>query len=183
MSHRPLITALLFQGGLIIAALVLAVPFGLTPWREIHFSTPAVALGAAATVPLLAGLLLLPRGRWQWADHLVEVVEGLLRSLFTGALPGAVLLVSLLAGVGEELLFRGVLQDGLMQLSPTWLAVAMASLLFGLAHAVSLAYFLIATLIGLYLGLLYLHADNLLAPMLTHALYDWLAIHYYLKRR
>lgn len=183
MPDRALIAALVFQGGLIVLAVVLALIFGLSPWTGLTFDAQTLLFSGLATLPLVAGLVLIPRGRWGWADRLVEQVESLLHVLFRKAWPGAVVLVSALAGIGEELLFRGVLQDGLAAWLPPWLGLALASMLFGLAHAVSLAYFLIATAIGMYLGGLYWYSDNLVVPILTHALYDWLAIHFYLRRR
>lgn len=102
--------------------------------------------------------------------------------LFEHARPGAVVLVSLLAGVGEELLFRGVVQAGLVSPLTPFGAILIASVLFGAAHAVSLSYWVLATLMGIYLGLLYHWTGNLLVPIVVHALYDWVAIHFYLRR-
>ena len=92
------------------------------------------------------------------------------------------MLVSALAGIGEELLFRGVLQAGLSEAWSPMAGIVVASLLFGAAHAVSLSYLVLATLMGLYLGLLYHLTGNLLLPIIVHALYDWIAIHFYLRR-
>jgi hypothetical protein len=39
----------------------------------------------------------------------------------------------------------------------------------------------IATLIGAYLGVLWLAAENLLAPITTHAVYDFVALVYFLR--
>lgn len=137
----------------------------------------------AATAPLLALLLLLPRVRhWRWVEDTLGFVEQVLVPLFRGAPFGAVALVSILAGVGEELLFRGVLQDGLALKFGIAPALVTASLIFGLAHFITPAYFLIATAMGAYLGLIYHFTDNLLIPVIVHALYDWIAIHYYLRR-
>lgn len=102
--------------------------------------------------------------------------------LFRRTRPGAVVLVSALAGIGEELLFRGVIQAGLVAWLTPASGIVIASLLFGLAHAVSFSYLVLATLMGLYLGLLYHWTGNLLVPILVHALYDWVAIRYYLHR-
>jgi len=85
-------------------------------------------------------------------------------------------LLSVLAGVGEEALFRGVLQTWLVQhvgIYPGWI---LASIAFGLAHYVNRAYAIVATLIGLYLGWLYLVSGNLLLPVIAHALYDFVAL-------
>lgn len=175
-------TALLFQGGLLVLGLGLAFLFGLQPWRNAEVSWSVLALSAAATLPLAMSLLALPQGRWRWADELTGLVRDFLRLLFRNARPGAVILVSLLAGVGEELLFRGVVQGGLTEVWSPAIAIVIASGLFGAAHAVSFSYWLLATLMGLYLGLLYHWTGNLLIPVIVHALYDWIAIRFYLRR-
>jgi len=72
------------------------------------------------------------------------------------------------AGVAEELLFRGVLQE-LWGLWP-------ATLLFGLAHALTPTYFLLASAMGWYLGWLFVDTGNLVVPILVHALYDLWAL-------
>nr|WP_239056945.1 CPBP family intramembrane glutamic endopeptidase [Wenzhouxiangella limi] len=92
-------------------------------------------------------------------------------------------MVALLAGVGEELLFRGVIQGGLDGVIGPWPALALASLLFGAMHALSRAYFVLATVMGLYMGLVYLWTGNLLIPILIHFLYDWVVLRYYLASR
>lgn len=183
MSSRPLTSALLFQGGLIVLAVGLAFVFGLRPWRDIEASWAGAAISLAATLPLAAGLVALSRARWQWADDLTRLVRHFLGVVFRNARPGAVVVVSALAGIGEELLFRGIVQAGLAGLSSPAIAIAVASLLFGVAHAVSFSYLVLATLMGLYLGLLYHWTGNLLVPMIVHALYDWFAIRFYLRRR
>ncbi|WP_376693388.1 CPBP family intramembrane glutamic endopeptidase [Wenzhouxiangella sp. EGI_FJ10409] len=136
----------------------------------------------AATLPLAASLLALPAERWRWAEELTRLVRRFVAVLFRRTRPGAVVLVSALAGIGEELLFRGVIQAGLVAWLTPASGIVIASLLFGLAHAVSFSYLLLATLMGLYLGLLYHWTGNLLVPILVHALYDWVAIRYYLRR-
>lgn len=74
--------------------------------------------------------------------------------------------ISLLAGVGEELLFRGILQAKI--------GLPAASLIFGALHSLSWAFFAIATLMGAYLGQVYISTGhNLAAPIIIHALYDF----------
>jgi hypothetical protein len=54
--------------------------------------------------------------------------------------------------------------------------VGIAALLFGVAHWLTMSYAVFATLIGVYLGILFLFTENLLAPIVTHALYDVVAL-------
>jgi membrane protease YdiL (CAAX protease family) len=91
-------------------------------------------------------------------------------------------MISLAAGLGEEALFRGVLQSVLTQAFSPSVGLVAASLLFGFAHCVTRAYVVFATLFGLYLGWLTIINDNLLAPIVAHTLYDFAALKYLVKR-
>lgn len=84
--------------------------------------------------------------------------------------------VALLAGFSEELLFRAVLQAWMLQWGPL-VGLLLSNLLFGLAHAITLLYAILAGLLGLYLGALFQFGGdgNLLVPTLSHALYDLVA--------
>ena len=87
-----------------------------------------------------------------------------------------------LAGVGEELLFRGVLYEGLVPFHP-WLALIVANVAFGMLHALSWNYFLTSTMIGFGMHALAGISEprNLLAPMIAHGVYDLVA--FFLLRR
>jgi membrane protease YdiL (CAAX protease family) len=89
--------------------------------------------------------------------------------------------IAALAGLGEEALFRGVLQGAFTLWWGFGPALAAASLLFGMAHAVTPAYAVLAALMGAYLGWAWYATENLLVPVLIHALYD-LAVLLYLLR-
>lgn len=182
--NRPLIAALVFQGAIIPFALLLALLFGLSPWNDMWIDSKALSITLLATVlPLvLAGWL--SRQLYAWVRRLLDKVHQVLDLLFRGnSSQWAIIAVSLLAGFGEELLFRGVIQAGLEQLTGTATGLVLASLIFGLLHAITPAYFILATIMGLYLGLLYQLTGNLLIPCLVHALYDWAAITWYLRGR
>lgn len=78
------------------------------------------------------------------------------------------LLLGLLAGIPEEILFRGAMQ-------PAW-GLLLASVIFGALHAISFAYFLYATGAGLLLGLLALWRAGLWAPIAAHTVIDLLML-------
>lgn len=85
------------------------------------------------------------------------------------------LIISLCAGLGEELFFRGLVQ--------TELGLFAASALFSLLHFGSAvrSYLLVAliyAIIGLYFGWLALCFNSLWVPIAAHALYDYLALAY-----
>jgi uncharacterized protein len=182
-TASPMAAAMLFQASLIPLALILAWLLGLPLLAQMAF-TPLLLLQVIVGSAFIFAcyLLLLPFG-FAWAKELESKVRQMLASLFRGRSFHWALPLSILAGVGEELLFRGVIQMVLTDWLNPPIAILITAVLFGLAHAISRAYFIMATLMGLYMGLIFLWSGNLLLPILIHALYDWLAISYYLKWR
>ncbi len=146
----------------------------------IAFTGAALALGIAATAPLLIWLYWALHSHWSVLVRLRGVMEDTVAPLFAGCPMWGIAIISILAGVGEEALFRGVLQTYLaghvgVGVVP---ALLVTSSLFGLVHPVTAAYAVMAGLIGLYLGVLAVWHDNLLVPMVVHALYDFVALTY-----
>lgn len=178
--QMPMRAMLGMQVGFVLLALVLDMIFGLRMLADLSFSMAAINLSLAATIPLLAAVWLLGRMGWVWVRELQKFMREFLIPLFQNAPPGILFLVSLLAGVGEELLFRGVIQGGLDGVVGNTGALVIASVIFGAMHAVSRPYFIITTLMGLYLGWLYLATGNLLIPILVHFIYDWVVLRHYL---
>ena len=86
----------------------------------------------------------------------------------------------LTVAVGEELLFRGVVQGELRRAVGPAGAVAGASLLFGLLHYVAgagtptqrLVYVAVAAMLGVVLGALYEYTGNLVVPVVVHGAYN-----------
>ena len=116
--------------------------------------------------------------------------------LFKSCTWGELAAISLLAGFGEELLFRGVFQAATAEWTGDFLphspagamvgdgiALVVVAIVFGLMHAVNAAYAVLATVMGLYLGWLWLATGNLAVPIVAHAVYDFLALGYILRRR
>lgn len=182
LRARPLAVAIAFEAALIPLALLLALVAGLAPWRALEPSAAVVVGGLLATVPLVGALILLGRRRAHWFVEVERLVAPLIERLFRGRGPVPVLVVAALAGIGEELLFRGVLQAGLAGALGPAAGLLLASLAFGLAHALSRAYFLLAIAMGLYLGLLFQLSGSVLLPAIVHAVYDVVAIALLLQR-
>ncbi|MCC5858478.1 MAG: CPBP family intramembrane metalloprotease [Ectothiorhodospiraceae bacterium] len=180
MTEHPLIAAVILQGMVIPLALGLALIVGVTPWADFHLTAEALLIAVLATAPLVIGFRATANARSPWFRDLDELIRPTLTTLFRDRSEGAVVLVCLLAGLGEELLFRGFLQAWLSELLSPWMGVALAAVAFGLLHFLSFTYLVIATALGLYLGVLYELTGNLLIVCLVHALYDWAAIRYLL---
>ncbi len=83
----------------------------------------------------------------------------------------------LLAG-GEELVFRGVLLEGLRTLAgvDSWMAVALPALVFGLLHLIPeralLPFTVWAVWEGALLGIVYVLSGSLLVVVILHVLHD-----------
>jgi len=172
--------ALVFQGGIGVVGLVgiwlFNIPVqwgGLSPFELVLYG----ALGAAATY---LTLVLVTRIPGLFPDNLERQMRGLHR--FARSFSWTVLVaLSVLAGVGEELLFRGAIQGWLIQHTGPWTALIASSVLFGLVHYISFTYFLVATGLGMVLGSAYHLSGSLGLVMIWHALYDMLALYCLLR--
>jgi len=174
------VTALLFQGGIGVVG-ALAIWLFDIPLLSADFSlVRAVGFGAAGALVTYLLLLQLTKLTWLFPDNLSEQMQALYEFAASYRWPALVLL-SLLAGVGEELLFRGAVQGWLLQHTGPWTSVIAASLLFGLVHYVSLTYFIMATGLGLILGAGYQLSGSLAMVMVWHAIYDILALYFLLN--
>ena len=91
------------------------------------------------------------------------------------------LVISVIAGISEEAFFRGAIQGSLADRVNVILAVVLASALFGAFHLITWTYAIIAAFIGAYLGLLWIWTGDLMTPMITHAVYDFVALVYFLR--
>jgi membrane protease YdiL (CAAX protease family) len=166
----------LSEGALIALALAIGSAAGVAPLGLLRLDLAGVAAGVLAALPMLGLLAWCLRTPWLPMRRLVTLVEERLGPYLADAPAGGIVLLAGLAGLGEELLFRGVIQAGLAERMPVWLALAAASLLFGAGHWVSASYAALAALIGAYLGGVLLVTGNLLAPIVAHAVYDVVAL-------
>merc|ERR1711879_131916 len=88
----------------------------------------------------------------------------------------AAFMIGMIAGFSEELAFRGVLQAGLVTTMNSAAAIFVSSVIFGVLHAATPLYAVIAGLFSAYFGWLFNSTDNLTVPITTHAVYDWVQL-------
>jgi membrane protease YdiL (CAAX protease family) len=144
---------------------------------ELVLDGPSLWQSLAATLPMLLYLAFAtsPLGmRFSPLRGIHERLRDLAGHAIGGLRGWEIVLLSLAAGAGEEVLFRGVLQPSL--------GILLTSVLFGLLHAVTVAYLVLTFVISLYFGWLMLATENLVVPILAHALYDTVAL-FVLRRR
>lgn len=160
-------SALLFEGALIGIAGVLGGWLGYHPLAEFRWTLAGLGWGLAGTGPLLVLFALSYRFPIGGLKRIKQILLETLGPSLAVCCWHDLLLLGAVAGVSEELLFRGVLQPAM--------GLAGSNLVFGLVHAVSLLYALLAAGIGCLLGWQFQESQNLLAPIVTHSLYDFVA--------
>jgi len=86
-----------------------------------------------------------------------------------------IVVLSLLAGIGEELLIRGVLQSWLVNNSNPLIGVITASLIFGLLHYMTKTYVLLTFGLGLLFGAAFHFSESIVLVIVAHIVYDLIA--------
>jgi membrane protease YdiL (CAAX protease family) len=174
--------AAIFEGGLAFVALGLGLVFRIDPFADFHIDGMGVALGLAAALPPFLLLLATDRFRFSALERIKRVVLDILGPALRTCRWYELIFVAALAGFGEELLFRGLLQ----RLLESWLnfggsgriaGLIASNVIFGLLHFLTPTYAILAGLMGGYFGLLLdaTHPPNLVTAMIAHGVYDYLA--------
>jgi uncharacterized protein len=171
-------TACVFEASLIIVALLLGWIADIDPFALLYFSEPALAIGIVGTVPLL---LLFLAMEYLPQKSLVDIKNLLLRTLAPSLQQRHwtdLLLLASIAGVSEELLFRGVIQPWITASWGFMAGLTISNIIFGLVHAVTPLYAVLVTVVGIYLSVSMDMGggdSNLLIPVVIHSLYDFFA--------
>jgi len=148
---------------------------------DVHWSLKCAWIGFVAAVPPFAFFIWTLNSKLQLFHHHRNLLESLLRPLFGKWSILQLFAISLVAGISEEAFFRGAIQGSLADRVNVILAMVLASALFGAFHLLTWTYAIIAAFIGAYLGLLWIWTGNLMAPMITHAIYDVVALVYFFR--
>lgn len=135
------------------------------PWLRWGLGGYLAAMPLVLIVSLLNQQLLKDQGG---GNPLLEIILQSNSSLTIAIL---FLMVSVLAPLFEETLFRGFLLTSLTRYLPPWGAIAASGLLFAIAH-LNLSDILPLTVLGMVLGYVYLRSGNLLSSILLHSLWN-----------
>lgn len=159
MGPRFVTFAALFYGSLTLVAVVWATLRGF----DLRLAVDSLSLALGIMSPLVTvslGLL-----AYRLLPVLRTIAEELAPRLLEGASRGTLVLISVLSGVGEEVFFRGAVQQEF--------GLVVASILFGVVHVGPDRRYLVwtvwALLAGFLFGVLYDVTGGLLAPILAHA--------------
>jgi membrane protease YdiL (CAAX protease family) len=173
--------AVVFEGSLALVALGAGWVTSHDPVASLNWTWPAAGWGLAAVLPPLVAMFWCTNSSLRACRSLTRLVNRTLLPYFHSCTLLDLAVVSLAAGIGEELLFRGLLQTVFDGWFGPWGALAAASMVFGMAHFITPAYALFAAIMGAWLGVVWLWSDNLLAPLVTHAVYDGVTLVYLIR--
>ena len=129
-------------------------------------------VGIAMALALSTSLLIQALGDQAEPQKLVTLIaEEAAKPDQTGALVFFVVMAAVVAPVVEEILFRGILYPAIKQIGYPRIAAIGTAILFALFH-VNLLTFASLTAVALGLIALYEFTDNLLAPIVAHAVFN-----------
>jgi len=175
--------------GMMVFQTVLMVGLGLAIWwfsgraieNFVSVDLTQVALGIAIGAGLSAVVGVFFYSFPKISEQLVRAQGHNLKFLENRLGFGAIIVISIGAGVGEEALFRA----GLMTIASDYMAITLAiilsSVLFALIHFAKPVISAIIFVIGAFFAVIYWQTGSLLAVMIGHALYDVYALWYVQK--
>jgi len=184
-----ILLALLFGGNPFVPlpAILVLIWAGLshTPWRDIGYAWPeswlaSLVIGAALGVAFkfMMKAIVMPLLGADPVNHAFHYLAG-----NRAALPGAVWMMIVVAGFGEETAFRGYLFERLGKLLGSGvlaktMIVVLTAVLFGLAHYSNqgLAGVEQATIVGLVFGAIFSRTCRIWMLMFAHAAFDLTAL-------
>jgi membrane protease YdiL (CAAX protease family) len=175
-TQRLFHTMLGFEIGLGLLALAIGYWLESPSWRVWNWQGAAWWQGILGTIPPVMLLLVMLYADWDPLAKFRVLLEQRVLPLFAALHWWQLLLLAASAGWGEEMLFRGLLQPIFGQWMGNWPGIVVLAILFGLAHALSLLYFVLTVCMSLYLSWLLLELENLAVPILVHGIYDALAL-------
>ncbi len=142
----------------------------------------ASALGITLAVITFVIFLIIYRVGGRFAQMLLDDLRRVW-GLFNGYSWGKITFIAALAGIGEELLFRGFFQTWMNGYLPIGWAILIASLVFAALHYLSHAYFICAVIMSIAFGVGYYLSGSLLMVVVWHGVYDLIALGVIVKYR
>lgn len=183
MNRKTLLLVAFFvEGGLFLIGLLLMGTSSAELWSGFDLSWRATAYALLLGVPMLVMLYLSERTQWSPLARLRDELDEKVMPIFANCKIVDLAIIAFLAGTGEELFFRGWLQGALINKFDVLLGILIASAIFGFMHYLSPIYAIYAGLTGLYLGLIYQTSGNLYIVMVIHAVYDFIAMLYLVRK-
>jgi len=140
--------------------------FRLAPISAKTAALTIVATGAAFV--LVGMVMVLQQMVWPLSQAYQQLWQDVLGKFRQFPFAITVLLVSVLPGICEEVLFRGFLLRGMRTRATTWAAIVLVGILFGAIHLDPYR-FLPVTLLGVLFGYLVVRTGSIFTGMVAHA--------------
>lgn len=167
-----------FEGALLVLACTLGGLLDTNPLVDLYFSEKAMVQGIFATLPLLVIFFAIRQLPVRSLLHIQQLLTQTLGVQLANRHWADIFILAAIAGISEEVLFRGFLQPWLENGWGFKVGLIGSNLVFALMHAVTPLYALLALLMGLYMSFFldYEGERRLLTPIIIHVLYDFVAI-------
>jgi membrane protease YdiL (CAAX protease family) len=170
---RLLILTFTVEGIALLSAFLLAQFFDIRIFQLTEEPFRDISIGTIGALPILAVFVLSLTKKAKNIPVLGSLRKTLIteiRVIFLHMRFNDIFVISILAGIAEEILFRGVIQ--------VKFGIIIASILFGVMHMVTPAYLIITIFMGFYLGILFQLYGSILVPIQLHFIYDFGALVY-----
>jgi len=158
---------------------------GLRSAKSFYFVLGAVVLIAALPIVDWTGTInhyLIPEtssiGKWMKAaeEEAAKQISYMLKGKSVSDLLMNLFFVAVLAGVGEELFFRGILQRLFIKIFKNpWAGIIMTAIIFSAVH-LQFYGFIPRCILGILLGLIYWYSGSLWPAIIAHFVYDGFAV-------
>jgi uncharacterized protein len=131
----------------------------------------------AGVITMLISQLDLPKAMNNLSDDNINIIAKLINTNSFLELFTSIIVVALIPSIGEELLFRGLIQKILSEHVPIYWAIGLSSFLFAALHfdPVGIGF---KFLLGGAFGIIYYYSKNILIPIIIHFLNNALPIIY-----
>ncbi|QDU78495.1 CAAX amino terminal protease self- immunity [Polystyrenella longa] len=186
-SRNFLGTAYRIQVGMILIGLAIGGFLARPPWELFDWNIEAILWGTLGTIPLAILMFALDYIPYDGLRRIEDLLVNKIAPLVGAATIKKLFLLALLVGLGEELIFRGIVQNFLMTTMNVHYAILLSSILFAFCHFISPTYIILVFGVSLYLGYSAIGFSsegelNLVPPVLIHTFYDFFAFVYILKK-
>ena len=166
-----------FEGSLLGIAWLIGWMVNINPVANLSIEGTGLIVGIITTLPLFLLFLLFyryPIGPLRQIKCALLEILGPVLSICAWY---ELFILALVAGISEEILFRGLLQPWLEAVAGVLGGLILSNAIFGMLHWISPIYAFIAGVIGLYIAYMMDITGSrlLLTPIVIHSLYDFLA--------
>jgi len=180
LAEMPVWRVLSYIGLQALAFIVVGVVLWIVSNRSaasiVTYEVWEIGAGLALAFALIVLSFVLSQAFPKWVEWLVHSQARNYPFLKHRISIAAIIFISICAGVGEELLFRGGLQTLLSDFLPLPVAILVASALFALIHFAQPLNSALIFIIGCLFGVVYWTTGSLLTVILAHTVYDIYAL-------